>query len=83
MTAILLGVLAGIALGMLYLVSAKQQVRRTLISSILLGVFVGVLVELARRPLFTAIFTGVSTIFLAEFIRWVLGSVRRKNQLKP
>ena len=64
---------------MLYLVGAKQQVRRTLISSVLLGVFVGILVELARRPLWTAVFSGLATIFLAEFIRWVFGSLNRKS----
>jgi xanthosine utilization system XapX-like protein len=79
MSAILIGVVAGVAIGLLYLVGAKRQVRRTLASSVLLGIFVGILVELARRPLFTAIFAGVATIFLAEFIRWVLGSLRRKS----
>ena len=78
MAAILIGVLAGVIIGLLYLVGAKQQVRRTLISSVLLGVFVGVLVELARRPLFTAVFAGVATIFLAEFVRWVLSSFKKK-----
>ena len=78
MAAILIGVLAGIAVGLLYLVGAKERVRRTLASSVLLGVFIGILVELARRPLFTAVFVGVATVFLSEFLRWVLGSFRRK-----
>ncbi len=78
MAAILIGVLAGIAIGLLYLIGAKRQVRRTLASSVLLGIVVGILVELAKRPLFAAVFAGVATIFLSEFIRWVLGSLRRK-----
>jgi hypothetical protein len=77
MAAILIGLVGGIAVGLLYLVGRQRQVRRTLASSVLLGVFIGILVELARRPLFTAVFAGVATIFLAEFIRWVLGSLRR------
>lgn len=80
MSAILTGILAGIGIGLLYLVGAKRQVRRTLASSVLLGVFVGVLVELARRPLFTAVFAGAATIFLAEFLRWVVGSIRRNKE---
>ena len=79
MAAILIGLLAGIAIGLLYLVGVKQAVRRTLASSVLLGIFMGILVELARRPLFTAVFAGVATIFLAEFIRWVLGSLKRRS----
>ena len=79
MAAILIGVMAGVGIGLLYLVSSKPKVRRTLASSVLLGIFVGVLVELAREPILSAVFAGVATIFLAEFIRWVLGSVKRKS----
>ena len=79
MTAILVGLVLGIVLGVAYLFSKEERVRRTLASSVLLGVIVGVLVELARRPLFTAVFAGVATIFLVEFIRWVLGSARKKS----
>ncbi len=78
MAAILLGLLGGILLGVLYLLGAKPQARRTLASSVLLGVVVGVLVELARKPLLGAVFAGVAAMFLAEFVRWVLGSRRRK-----
>ncbi len=78
MAAIVIGVLAGVVVGLLYLVGAQQRVRRTLVSSILLGIFVGILVELSREPLLSAVFAGVATIFLAEFIRWVLGSFKRK-----
>ena len=79
MPAILVGLVLGIVLGVAYLFSKEERVRRTLASSVLLGVIVGVLVELARRPLFTAVFAGVATIFLVEFIRWVLGSARKKS----
>ena len=79
MAAILIGLVSGAVIGLLYLVGRKPHVRRTLASSILLGVFVGILVELARRPLFTAVFAGAATVFLAEFIRWVLGSARRRR----
>ncbi len=79
MTAILVGLVLGIVLGVACLFSKEERVRRTLASSVLLGVIVGVLVELARRPLFTAVFAGVATIFLVEFIRWVLGSARKKS----
>ena len=78
MAAILIGLIAGVLIGLLYFVGAKQQVRRTLASSVLLGIFVGVLVELAREPMLSAVFVGVATIFLAEFIRWILGSLRRR-----
>ena len=78
MAAIAIGVLAGVVIGLLYLVGANSRVRRTLASSILLGVVVGVLVELAREPLLGAVFAGVATIFLAEFVRWVMGSLKRK-----
>lgn len=78
MAAIAIGLLAGVAIGLLYLFGARPNVRRTLASSVLLGIFVGVLVELAREPILSAVFAGVATIFLSEFIRWVLGSVRRK-----
>ena len=66
-------------MGFLYLFGSKPKVRRTLASSVLLGIFVGILVELAREPILSAVFAGVATIFLAEFIRWVLGSVKRKS----
>ena len=79
MTAILAGLVLGIVLGVAYLFSKEERVRRTLASSVLLGVVVGVLVELARRPLFTAVFAGVATIFLVEFIRWVLKSWRTRS----
>ena len=79
MTAILIGVALGVLLGAAYLFSKDPGVRRTLASSVLLGVVVGVLVELAREPLFSAVFAGVATIFLAEFIRWVLGSLKRRS----
>ena len=79
MAAILIGVIAGVSIGLLYLVGSKPEVRQTLASSVLLGIFVGILVELAREPILSAVFAGVATIFLAEFIRWVLGSVKRKS----
>ena len=79
MTAILAGLVLGIVLGVAYLFSKEERVRRTLVSSVLLGVVVGILVELARRPLFTAVFAGVATIFLVEFIRWVLKSWRTRS----
>ena len=79
MAAILIGVLGGVVLGVLYLLGSKPQARRTLASSVLLGIVVGILVELARRPLFAAVFAGVATIFLAEFIRWVLNSLKRNR----
>ena len=78
MTPIVIGLLLGVLVGVAYLFSREQRVRRTLASSVLLGIVVGVLVELARRPLFTAVFAGVATIFLAEFFRWVMGSLKRK-----
>jgi len=78
MNAILIGLALGILLGLAYLFSKEPAVRRTLASSIVLGIVVGILVELARRPLFTAIFAAVATIFLAEFIRWVMGSLKRR-----
>lgn len=78
MAAILIGLALGVLLGVAYLFSKESAVRRTLASSILLGVFVGVLVELARRPLFTAIFVGVATIFLVEFIRWLMSGSRKR-----
>ena len=79
MAAIILGILGGIALGVMYLLGTKPPARRTLASSVLLGIVIGVLVELARRPLFAALFAGMATIFLSEFIRWVLGSVKRRR----
>lgn len=79
MTAILAGLVLGIVFGVAYLFSKEERVRRTLASSVLLGVVVGILVELARRPLFTAVFAGVATIFLVEFIRWVVGSLKRRS----
>jgi len=79
MNAILIGLALGILLGLAYLFSKEPAVRRTLASSIVLGIVVGILVELARRPLFTAIFAAVATIFLAEFIRWVMGSLKRRS----
>jgi len=79
MGAMLVGVALGISMGLLYLFSKDQTVRRTLASSVLLGLVVGILVELARRPLFTAIFAGVAMIFLAEFLRWVMGSLRKRS----
>ena len=79
MAAILIGLIAGAGIGLLYLFGSKPRVRRTLASSVLLGIFVGILVELAREPILSAVFAGVATIFLAEFIRWVLGSVKRKS----
>ena len=79
MVAIAVGLLAGIAIGMAYLFANKPIARRTLASSVLLGIFVGVLVELSREPIFTAVFSGLATIFIAEFIRWALGGVKRKK----
>ena len=75
----LVGLVVGILLGLVYLARKESTVRRTLISSVLLGIVVGILVELARRPLFTAIFAGVATIFVAEFIRWVLGTRKKRS----
>jgi len=80
MTPILIGLLAGIAIGVLYLFSKEPRVRQTLASSLLLGVVVGILVELARRPLFTAVFAGLATMFLAEFVRWVMGSLKKRSR---
>ena len=77
MIPILIGLAVGIVLGAAYLFSKEAQVRRTLASSALLGVVVGILVELARRPLFTAIFAGMAMIFLVEFVRWVMRSRTR------
>ena len=78
MGALVIGAAGGVLLGVVYLFSRERAVRRTLASSVLLGVIVGVLVELARRPIFTAVFSGVATIVAMEFIRWVLGrSIRR------
>lgn len=79
MVAITVGLLVGVALGLLYLSATKPMVRRTLSSSVLLGVVVGLLVELARRPLVAALFAAVATIFIAEFIRWVMGSLKRRS----
>ena len=78
MAAILVGLACGVLLGAAYVFGKDPGVRRTLASSVLLGVVVGILVELAREPLFSAVFAGVATIFLAEFIRWVLGSRKRR-----
>ena len=78
MTPIVIGLLLGVLVGVAYLFSREQRVRRTLASSVLLGIVVGVLVELARRPLFTAIFVGVATIFLVEFIRWLMSGSRKR-----
>ena len=78
MTAILIGLIGGVLIGALSLVGAKAHVRRTLASSVLLGIVVGILVELSREPMLSAVFAGLATIFLAEFIRWVLGGLRRK-----
>ena len=78
MAAIVVGLLSGTVVGLLYLFGTKPTVRRTLASSVLLGIFVGVLVELARRPLLAAVFAGLAAIFLAEFLRWVLGNSKRK-----
>ena len=78
MIPIVIGLAGGILLGLLYLVAKERGVRRTLASSVLLGIVVGILVELARRPLFAAVFAGVATVFLVEFIRWVMGSVRKR-----
>ena len=80
MAAILIGLVGGAFLGLVYVMRARPQIRRTLVSSILLGVFVGVLVELAREPLLGAVFAGVATIFLAEFIRWVARSFQRNGR---
>ena len=77
MAAILIGLIGGALLGLLYLAGAKQHIRRTLASSVLLGIFVGVMVELAREPIISAVFVGVATMFVAEFIRWVLRSLKR------
>lgn len=74
MIPIAMGLVAGIFVGLLYLFAKDRGVRRTLASSVLLGIVVGILVELARRPIFTAVFAGVATIFLVEFFRWVLSS---------
>ena len=79
MAAILIGVVGGVVIGLLYLFGSKSSVRRTLASSVLLGIFVGILVELAREPILSAVFAGAATIFLAEFIRWILGSLKRKS----
>lgn len=78
MFAIFFGLALGIGLGFLYLLTKEQRIRRTLASSIVFGLVVGMLVELARRPLFTAIFAGVATIFLTEFVRWVLASLKKR-----
>jgi len=82
MRPILVGLVLGISVGLAYLFSKEPAVRRTLASSVLLGIFVGILVELARRPLFTAIFAGLATIFLAEFLKWVMGSLKKRS-LRP
>ena len=79
MYAMLVGLGVGIGAGLLYLFSTESAVRRTLSRSVLLGVFVGVLVELARRPLLGAVFAGVATIFLLEFLRWVVGRSRNHS----
>ena len=79
MAAILIGLCAGIMLGVFYLIGTAPAVRRTLTSSILLGVFLGVLVELARQPLLAAVFVGLGAVFIAEFIRWVSGGRGRRS----
>ena len=79
MSAIGIGLIAGVLIGLLYLYGSSQRVRRTLASSVLLGVVVGIVVELARRPLFTAVFVAVATILLAEFLRWGLSGLKRKQ----
>ncbi len=71
MTAILIGLAIGVLMGTAYLFSREPTARRTLASSVLLGVVVGILVELARRPLFAVLFAAIATTFGAEFIRWV------------
>ena len=78
MAALVVGLFAGAVFGVLYLIGKHQQVRRTLLSSVLLGILVGILVELARRPFFSAVFAGVATLFLAESIRWVATRTRRR-----
>ena len=79
MGAVLIGLGVGVLLGAAYLFGKDSSVRRTLASSVLLGIVVGILVELAREPLLSAVFAGVATIFLVEFIRWVLGSLKRRS----
>jgi len=79
MAAIVVSLLAGVAIGLLYLFGTKPTVRRTVASSVLLGIFIGVLVELARRPLLAAVFAGLATIFLAEFLRWVLAGFKKRK----
>lgn len=78
MAALLIGLIGGVVIGALYLFGRDKTVRRTLASSILLGVVVGILVELARRPIATAVFMGLATIFIAEFFRWILSSRRKR-----
>ena len=75
---ILIGLAIGVLLGVAYLFNKEPRVRRTLASSVLLGVVVGVLVELAREPIFASIFAGVATIFIVEFIRWVMRSSMKR-----
>ncbi|OGX15461.1 MAG: hypothetical protein A2105_02360 [Omnitrophica WOR_2 bacterium GWF2_63_9] len=80
MIPIALGLVVGVVIGLLYLFAKDRAVQRTLASSILLGVVVGILVELARRPIFTAVFAGVATIVLVEFIRWVMAGRTRRDK---
>ncbi len=76
---VLIGLAIGLLVGVAYVFSKEPSVRRTLASSVLLGIVVGVLVELAREPLFASIFAGVATIFLVEFIRWVMKSYAKRK----
>jgi len=75
---ILIGLALGIMVGAAFLLSKERTVRRTLASSVLLGIVVGVLVELARKPIFASIFAGVATIFIVQFVRWVMRSYTKR-----
>jgi len=79
MIPVLVGLAVGMLIGAAYLFSKEPTVRRTLASSVFLGIAVGVLVELARRPMFTAVFAGLATMFLSQFLQWVLSSRRRRK----
>ena len=76
MTALLIGLLGGVLAGGLSLFAARADARRTLASSSLLGVAIGFLVELTRRPWWGVVFAGCATMVLAECVR---GSMRRSR----
>jgi len=73
------GSVIGVLVGVAYLFAREADVRRTVISWVLLGVAVGALVELARQPWLGVLVAVMATMVVGRVMVWMFGGMRGRG----